>query len=57
MPDDIARWKRELAQLQVALNELAAEADEMAEQENMERLKKQIDEMDQHIRRLEKRRT
>jgi len=57
MPDDIARWKRELAKLQVALNELAAEADEMAEQGHMEQLKRQIDELDQHIRRLEKRRT
>jgi hypothetical protein len=56
MPDDIAHWKRELAKLQVALNELEAAPDEMAEKGHMKHLKRQIADLDRHIEGLEKRR-
>ena len=56
MPDDIAHWKREIAKLQVALNKLQATADEITEQEQMDRLQTQIEDLDRHIAALEKRR-
>jgi polyhydroxyalkanoate synthesis regulator phasin len=56
VPDDIAHWKRELAKLQVALNELEAAADEVAEREQMARLQTQIEALDRHIAAMEKKR-
>jgi hypothetical protein len=56
MPDDVARWKRELAKLQVALNALEAAAEQVAGEEQMARLQTQIEAPDRHLAALEKRR-
>jgi len=56
MPDDIVRWKQELAKLQVALNALEASADEAAENGRLDQLKTQIADLDRHIAALERRR-